>query len=320
MAHTILEKVAKVAQDVDVRITEAKESKHRQDANEILKNLVLALSSTVSHMKEKSKGKLVKLRGKVAIMQNAIQGIVDGLDDGELSRKELKSALDNASRFHADLVAVLNGEEEALAEASGVSNDLNAAQQKAAVKISASGDWQAALGTIKKALAAPAPKPTVRVAEKAVDDPDAATKAEINELKNKEDDLPVRLSSAYSIVRMPVVPLFSSVALNVATLRTIGLHVVSIEGYAILKDQLLLAVTKKEADAHGLSVSEFAESIISVLSEKGSVAYSLVSDQYALNPRNKNIFLFWIMPRARVAVLTRSAGMSIGKVKWGLPF
>jgi len=63
---------------------------------------------------------------------------------------------------------------------------------------------------------------------------------------------------------------------------------------------------------------DFAKSIIEVLNEKAPSKYTLVTDQGILNPRNKDIMFYWVMPRKTLSALIQK-GWS--KVKtWGFPW
>lgn len=312
-----IKRVTQLNAQVGSTIEECLNTRSRSGSTKRLRDTVESISSTVQWLKENQKRAFVDVRKRLVIVSNSFTGLADGLSDGDLSREELRSTLNNVrNKFYPNIQASLSTEVDRLNEGSEHPVSLTPAQESVKKSLSISDtDWKTALKTVKEVLHNVDTNDTP-----ATDD----TPAEVQELHNMgalRSRLPVKLKGAYEVLRMPVVPLFSSYALNnPASFKKLGIPHLLVEGYGVLKDQVLLLVSKRIAAKAGLSTDKYAEAALEFLNEKGNLRYELVSEQCQINPRNADIAMYWIMPAHKVSALNKMAGNQLGSVKWGLPF
>lgn len=149
----------------------------------------------------------------------------------------------------------------------------------------------------------------------------------------------------FDIIKMPVVPLFESMALNInpAPLRRAGIKVTQIgDGFMVLEDQHLLAfdrtkvgwessLKKRGGVTYGprrLSGPKQEESnfnqmmtihqIVDELNARSGQQFVLASSSFIANPRNRNMMYAWLMPKQQESRLRFTAASM--KVRWDFPF
>ena len=165
----------------------------------------------------------------------------------------------------------------------------------------------------------------------------------INDLKR--DSMAIRNTvgkHGYSMLRQAIIPIFSSTTRSFgkidvlgksqsrfegqpsieALLKGAGIKSISLGEYGIIEGQLLLLVSK----AHSPSVKVgkktvqkpelYAQQVIDVVNSVGE-SINMVTDIPAVNPRNSDILMFWVMESGKLSYLTRNKFPKIQN--WGLP-
>lgn len=322
--NTTARRLESLSSNIQSTIKLCQTSKKRSELIKGLSSLSASLSGELARLKETEKRRFMDVRRSLQAVHNTVTGLVEGLASQDLERKDFKKIVANleATFFPAVCQAVaaeLEKREEPQAEIV-----LSSSQAKVKMSLAQSKDWRAALTEIQQALKEAVVKE--EVAQKtavAPQDNEDAVAVQIRQLQSSRNLLPIRIKGEFQIVRMPIIPIFSQIQLNnSSTLTKIGVRHSMIEGYALLLDQTLLAVSDAIAKKHELSTFAFAESVVALLNERGGINYSLVSDQQSTNPRNADIKLFWILPTPKTNALMRIARTSVksNSIKWGLPF
>lgn len=322
------DRLESLSSSIQETIASCKESKSRSGVMDALRAMCGSIESEISRLKKDQPRKYTKVRKNLEIICNAFNGMIEGLDSGELDRKNLKAAMASVQeRFYPNLCVSISKEAEARASQEAQPIILSQGQKRVKMLIARSADWQDALKAVrvelqererKHAEEAAARKPVVDKSE-----PVDVESQQIAQLADHRKNLPVSLKQEFQLIRMPIIPIFSQVALNSeTTFKKLGLKYFMVQNYGVLQDQLLLAVSKANAAKHELKIAEFAESVVSLLNERGSASYSIATDLTVQNPRNADITLFWLLPTPRMNVLLR---MALGQhksttIRWGLPF
>ena len=303
----------KVCAEVKGTVAFCKGTKVRKDIQAKLEALSSTLNAEVSMMQTRFKGKHVAARKGLVVIANTVDGLLDGLSDHSLSRGEFLKYLNNVGdRF---LPALNSSVAEIKDKLDGQpSNELSEEQKQ--LIVSKSGDWKQDLSKVREVLkkASDAQQSNkVQVID--------ASEEQFTRMREASKDLPSRLTGAFKVVRAPIVPLFSNSNLyNRATFEKLGLSHISVEGYAILLDQTLLAIDRKVAERHDMTPIKFAESVIATINEQSSHNVTLTTEHSNTNPKNKDIVFFWILPTPKVTKLNSLAGRTVNAIRWGFPF
>lgn len=326
---TTTDRLESLSSSIQEAITSCKESKSRSGVVDKLGAMCSSIEAEIALLKKNEPRKYIKVRKNLGVIANAFNGMIEGLASHELARRDLKDAMDSVQqRFYPNLCASISQEAEARAEEQEAKPIiLSQGQKRVKMLIARSADWHDALKAVRVELKererkhveeAAKRKPVVEKSE-----PVDAEAEQISRLADQRKNLPVTLKQEFQLIRMPIIPIFSQVALNSeATFKKLGLKHFMVQGYGVLQDQLLLAISKTTAAKHELEVDKFAESVVSLLNERGSVSYNIATDVTVQNPRNADITLFWLLPTPRMNVLSRMA-LSQNKsttIRWGLPF
>jgi hypothetical protein len=319
-------KVQKVSARIGDTLAFALSSDSRSACTQKLTSTSSEISDLVKWLAENQKKQFVPVRRALNIVVNSFSGIAEGLESKELHRREMRAMLKNVqNKFYPNVEQSLAEEVERLNERSESKIDLSEKQQAVKKTLSISNtDWKSALNVVRETLR--------NIEEKVAADKKSKDQAhltddehlmqQIQQLEKFRKNLPVNMSNAYQVVRLPIVPIFEDFRLNQnATFWSkLGIRTLPVEGYSILQDQLLLLVSRKSAEKYGTTSKEFAESALEVLNEKGGVNYALVSDRSTASPRNADHIMFWIMPASKVTAIIKAVGFGTAKVNWGLPF
>lgn len=304
-------------------------SKKRTELIRALSSISTTCASELDYLKQHQKRKFVQVRKHLTAVNNVVSGLTEGLTAKELSLSDFRGHVNSlVTKFFPRLCESLSSELEAQTASEEAQVELTEQQQAVKSEIAESGDLRDALAVIKKLLkeraqqtapVAPKNHPAAQTQDEAQD----GVSAELTKLSNARAALPIRLKSEFQVVRMPIIPIFSNYALNSTdNFKRLGINFISVEGYAVLLDQLLVLVSSRKAESHGMKSSEYAQSVLSLLNERGTIDYAFVTDEYQVNPRNTDIHMFWALPMSKMNALLRIAqrGRTASTVKWGLPF
>jgi len=323
---TVAQRIAALHGQIDTALSACLTTNKRAEALHSLSSVLPVVETEIANLAQNHKGKFVKTRKSLMVLRNIMDGCCVGLSDRSINRQELCEIANTVLGKQLPVAqSSLAADSEAQPEAgampaapSGTSVRLSDKQKKLRVSLSSSPDLKSALQVVRDALAS---KPAAHVATAPVAaDPSAE---ELAKLKASREALPVRVTSDFSLVRMPIVPIFSNYTMNnPETFKKLGIRHFLVAGYAILLDQLVIAVSNKAASSEGLSPLEYAQAAVSLLNARGNEEYDFVSDWGMPNPRNRDVTLFWITTRARMRIMTRIAlsGRNASTVKWGFPF
>lgn len=323
MGKTTVQLIQEVSGQIETAITSVSKESKKSAIVATLTELSTSVSSAVTHLGENEKRKFIEVRKNLKAVSNIVEGILEGLASGDLNKTQFKSTINTLRvKFYPKVCTSLSVEIER-AEAAASSQPaivLDDKQKALKAELAEASDYKEALNVVKRNIKEAEKRPS---AEPASEITDLATATQLHDLAQARNLLPVRLKTDFQIVRMPIVPIFSNYQMNnSATFAKLGVKHLLIEGYAVLLDQLLVAVSSTKASRSGLTTKAFAESVVSLLNERGNTEYDFVSDNSIPNPRNTDIELFWILSRPKMSALMRIAmsGRKANTVKWGLPF
>jgi hypothetical protein len=316
---TTVQLIQEVTGKLEDAMQKCTSSKKKSVINKELTSLRESVSGAISYLTDHEKRKFIDVRKNLKAVYNIIDGTLEGLASGDLSRTEFRGVLNTLKgRFYPNVCSSLSVEIEKAEQAEASSIVLTDQQEAVKAQIAESADMKDALKAVRLALKAP--DATSGPSSEIVD---VATTTKLNDLAQMRNQLPVRLKTDFQLIRMPVVPIFSNYTMNnPKTFESLAIKHVLVEGYAVLLNQFLVAVSDAKASRSGLTTKAFAESVVSLLNEKGSIEYEFVSDMPIRNPRNADIQLYWILPKPKMNALMRIAlsGRNASTVKWGLPF
>lgn len=313
MTTELVNRLEKVCAEIKSTIAFCKNTKVRKDIQKKLDSLSSAISNEVSVMQTRFKGKHVAARKGLVVIANTIDGLLDGLAEQSLSRTEFNKYLNNVgARFLPSLNSSVSEIKDKL-DGQTVA-DLSEEQKK--LIVSKSGDWKDDLTKVREVLK----KATEAQQANKVQVIDASEE-QFTRMREAIKDLPSRLPGAFKVIRAPIIPIFSNYNLNNrSTFEKLGLSHISVEGYAILLDQTLLAVDRRVAERHDMTPIKFAESVIATINEQSSHNVTLATEHSNTNPKNKDIVFFWILPTPKVTKLSSFAGRTPNSIRWGFPF
>lgn len=305
------ERIESVHDQIKDALATCATSRKKSELVRCLSSVSQLVGETVAWLKADQKGKFIPVRKALVSVSNVCDGLVNGLEAGEISLPDFRASINVlSSKFVTRVESSLAAEAAAL-EALAPQVVLTPKQQKIKISLSNTPEAKKAVAVINKSL---------RERESIEK---GSAEITLDAMSKARDNLPIKIDGEFSTVRMPVVPIFSNQVLNSeATFKKLGLRYFPIEGYGILLDQLLLVVSTATAKKHGVETLAFAQSVVEMLNERGSVEYSLVSDNPCANPRNTGLMLFWIMPINRMNALMKivNSGRTPTTMKWGLPF
>lgn len=304
-----------VSGQIDKAITKCLSATKRSTVNTELSVLKRSVSGALDHLNEHEKRKFVGVRKSLKAVFNVIDGSLEELASGDMSRPQFKGIMNNMrTRFYPEVCSSISAEIER--ETAEKPKELTEAQEALAEQISESAEIGDVLKVVRKGVKDSANAAHGQSGEN-------ATTKQLEDLAATRNNLPLRLKTGFVAVRMPIVPIFSNYELNkAATFAKLGIKHVLVEGYAVLLDQQLIAISEKEASRLDMTPLQYAESVVEVINARSSTDYEFVSDTPIGNPRNADIQLFWILPKPKMGALMRIAltGRKASTVKWGFPF
>lgn len=299
---------------------------------------------------------IIPVRKRLIVLSNHANGIYEGISSRTITIPEFKAEIEKIrTQRLPNIRDFLSLAKESLAV--NIGNDDTQSATSLHTEIYKLGDFKEALKIFKNYVPtsesiSDSENPVLSELEK-TKTLDAARdeRLEINlqnglnlimQMKNK---LPTRIKGQYEVYRLPVVPIFETPpaasdkqininALHKYILPKVGITSVSLESrYIVLDEQLLLAIDKKKADSildeeivrkskrvttNTHDYLAYAKAILSVINEKASSPYALVSDKSVVNSRNTNIVFYWIMPRRTLSVLLVKGWKRLAR--WGFPW
>jgi hypothetical protein len=317
------ERIESLSSDLKNSFETCSSCKSRNKLAATLEALSKNISKTVEWLQANEKRKYVGVRKALVAVRNVYEGLSEGVANGDLSRSEyLKLSKQLEKKWVPQVDSSLAQELEAQAAAARAANeaDIQLSEKQLAAKqgLSESSNLDAEL----------------RVVQTAIRDRESSTKVEpeltvddirLHSLTQSRENLPQRLRGEFQVVRMPVVPLFTNPVMNIeSNFKKMGLKYISIAGYAVFLDQLLLCVSRKHAKtAYGITPRELAESALSIMNERSAGPdFVLVSDRGMPNVKNADIITFWVLPVPKMNTLMRvlQSSRTTTEIKWGFPF
>lgn len=307
------------------------------------------LENTLGSFPPKSR-EFTGIKKSLTIVLNTVSGMLDGIVNEDLTRKEFKviaSNLQNKLIFNfgasvsADLSAAA-ASADAHIELAGTQEEGTTVSEELAAHISKSADYKEALAIIKEEMKqrkerARLTAPTVTTPADVAVDSDSALIATLERMQASKARMPLKLRSEYSIFKFPVIPIFNSDNTKARStnpmsispsqknyyhaLAKLGLQVTKLQDYVILEEQLLLAFNRKSlrvTSKQQLKPIDYARMILKVINEKSPTPYVLVSDTFLPSVRNSDIIMFWILPGSLLSAMI-SKGWSKLK-EWGFAF
>ena len=311
-------RIEKLKNQIENALCTCSSSKKKRELSTALSSVASSINETVTWLKAEQKGKFIPVRKALISVANVCTGLELGLSSNEIGLVEFRESIKVlADKFTPKVSTALAAEVEA---AKPLVKPVVLTEKQKSIKISLSDSPE-----VKKATAVliRALKERESVHKGAGEITNLSDTLTLDAMSKARDNLPVKLKGEFQLVRMPVVPIFSNQVLNSeATFKKLGLKFVPVEGYGILLDQMLLAVSSSATKKKGLTSLAFAQSVIETLNERGNIDYALVSDTPTLNPRAADVVLFWAMPITRMNALMRivTGSRTPTSMKWGLPF
>lgn len=316
---TTVQLIQEVTGQLESAITLCASEKKKSVIEKELTKLKQSVSGAITHLTDNEKRKFIDVRKNLKAVYNVVDGSLEGLSSGDLTRREFRGVLNTLrTRFYPNVCVSLSVEVEKAENATAQAIVLTDQQEALKAELAESADIKDALKVVKKAvqLQEPSTAPRSEIT-------DVATVTQLHAVAETRSLLPVRLKTDFQVIRLPIVPMFSNPSMNnPATFAKLGIKHVLVEGYAILQDQILIAVSDAKASRAGMTTLQFAQSVVSLLSERGTTEYEFVSDRPQVNPRNADLKLFWVLPKPKMNALMRIAlsGRNASSITWGLPY
>jgi hypothetical protein len=309
--------VEQTLSNLSTSIGSLEQLKNRKDVLIELQKQEAALSQVIQKLHSDYKRKFVQTRKTLQILLNMVQGLISGLESKDLIRSDFLKVLKVMAEKH--IPAAFNNstkESEKEVDIESVESKISEEdRERLRAMVSESDDWQNALKEIQDWIKSWV-KPKLQLGENAEE-----VVRVLESVKDARKKLPIKLSQPFQMVKVPIIPIFGNYQLNNAeTFKKLGIQFIPLEGYGMLMDQMLLAVSKKVAARAGVNPIDIATEAIQLLNDKGNIDYSVVTDRSVTNPRNTDIQLFWVLPSDKVTKLIGLSGRKGLGVKWGLPF
>ena len=275
-----------------------------------------SLCSDISFLKEHEKRKYIQARTALIAVSNIVDGVVQGLTNNEMSKGAVRKVANTLSnkfipKFAEGLLAQAEAEQNSESAPKKEEKVPTVVRDRIKINISGSAEMREAYKVVAESSSSVGAEVT--------------SKGPISELeamsKQARALLPVKIPGDFKIVRAPIVPVFSNLnAYKPENLMRAGFKAIAIEGFVILKDQILLLVSRTRAlDSHGTPLA-LAYSVVDMLNDRGTQKYEIVSDVANANPRNADLLMFWIMPSNRMSSMMKLlGGKGANNLKWGLP-
>lgn len=313
---TTMQLLNEVSGQIDKAITNCLSAKKRSTIKTELSLLKQSVSGAIDHLNEHEKRKFTGVKKTLKAVFNVVDGSLEGLASDDMTRPMFKGIMNNMrTRFYPALCTSISSEVEKESEAKV--KELSQDQEVLVEQISQSAEMADVLKVIRKSVKDG--KSDVAPGQSG----ENATEKQLADLASTRSNLPLRLKTGFQAIRMPIVPIFSNYQMNnPSTFAKIGIKHVLVEGYAVLLDQQLIAISEKAAAKIDMTPLQYAESVVEVINARSSVEYEFVSDKPISNPRNADVQMFWILPKPKMGALMRVAltGRKASTVKWGFPF
>lgn len=276
-----------------------------------------------------------KIKKSLVCIGNTVDGLIHGLEEREISKSHLRKISSNiTTRFVPELAhniaryenrqsikvkAVTQATQEALKESLGSEVD-----EYTRLAITQCPGWVDSLKIVKGSLTVSNSDEIETKARSLIEnvsnqDSDLETKRSLEVLREETEKFPIKLKSAYSILKGTVVPIIEHVGDFNGSLEKAVIKRINIQGYYAFPNQLLLAVSKSAVDTINrplkkksrISVFDYARSVLSLVNEKSTQNFSFVTDKHTANPRNADILLFWLLPTSKLNYLIRTNHLKI---------
>ena len=275
-----------------------------------------SLCSDISYLKNHEKRKYVQARSALIAVSNLVDGILQGLTNNELSKNAVRKAANTLEnkfipKFAEGLLAQAEAEQNSETAPKKEEKIPAVVRDRIKINISGSAEMREAYKVVVEASS------TVGA--------EVTSNGPISELEAMAQQaralLPVKIPGDFKIVRVPIVPVFANFnAYKPEGLTRAGFKHVSLEGFVILKDQILLLVSRSKAQQSEVSPLALAYSVVDMLNDRGTVKYEVVSDVANANPRNTDLLMYWIMPSPKMSSLMKLLGnKGAANIRWGLP-
>ena len=315
---TTVELIQEVNGQIESTIESCSSEKKRSKIEKSLGDLKTSLSQVLAHLHANEQRKYIQVRKGLKAVHNLVDGALEGVSSKELTPRDFRGILSTLqTRFYPMVCSSLSSEIEKAERQSA--KPLSDAQEAARQEIAESADIDDALKVVQKAVKE---AEHVNPSDHELTGDDLATIKQLRDLAAMRSNLPIRVKTDFQMVRMPVIPIFSNYQMNSAeTFAKLGIRHVLVEGYAILLNQVIIAVSEKRAASSGLKPKDLAEAAVAVINERSTIEYEFVSPDSHKNPRNADIHLFWLMPRQKMAALMRIAltGRKASTLQWNFP-
>lgn len=313
-----MKNIKKVTAELKSTLTSISKSKSRKKILEsagYASTLALSIHKSVSAYSKPGK----TVRSNMSFILKNLEGIETGVSGDILARSELRSIVENCVTNKLNLHAEL----QELSPPDDVDQDADAEL----VPTDDSGNPWSQLAGLKKQMTPKNDQPD-DAKDKRFTQEEKKKKAKLYEKRGK---LPTSIPRISALVRLPVLPIFSS--WEVSTLdnaKRMGIPTMEYMLTTVFLDQPILLVDSKKAsvrlgwEANSEDMLEVANNLLRALANKrgkNSGNFHLVTDTPIANPKNPKILAFWAMEDRKLRALLKMFGGRGADVReWGFPF
>lgn len=257
-----------------------------------------------------------KVKKHIVSISNTLDGLINGIEDKEISRLQFKAVCENVrTNFIPALLESIDALKNKARPVDLPQNiDLKDIDAGLRATITESNAWSDGIEFLKEVVNASTD------ANKAKEINQKISKAIREELKNEEakellkqlrmkaSAFPTKLKGEYSFIRATVIPIVDNPFSLESSFAKAGINFVNVLGYLIVRDQVLVGISKRALDASSAEVSKthriknkptpvnYVKTVLALVNERMPQQFTLVSESPVANPRNADILYYWVMP------------------------
>lgn len=302
---TTKEKVDSTLAKLNTAIGQLQSTASQATCQQILSSVGSSVKACIAHLQENEKKKFIATRKSLVVVSNVIDGALNGLVEEQYSsRKHFLTDVNLLASKSTDIASAFGVDYDKHSEPSVQLTD----KQLKAKKSISSDDWHEGLDKIRASL-----KEAERIN---LDTPEAEQQRDLSaEVDAANTKYPMRLKSAFTIIRAPVVPIIKNV-FKKEVFDKVRIPYVYFEGYAVFRQQVLLMFSKSACERQNLTPLQYAEMVLDTMNDKGSEQYVVVSEKHRANPKNRDLVMFWVLPKSRMNNMMAVFKNGISDLAW----
>lgn len=295
-----------------------------QEAKSLVKGALDAYSSSIRNRVH------YKVKKHIVSISNTLDGLINGIEDKEISRQQFKAVCANVqSNFIPALLESIDAFKNKARPVDLPQNiDLKDIDAGLRATITESNAWSDGIEFLKEVVNASTD------ANKAKEINQKISKAIREELKNEEakellkqlrmkaSAFPTKLKGEYSFIKAPVIPIVDNPFSLESSFAKAGINFVNVLGYLIVRDQVLVGISKRALDAsdaeskisrskNPLTPLNYVKTVLDLVNERMPQQFTLVSESPVANPRNADILYYWVVPSRKFSYIAMQGSSKI---------